>query len=389
MRAGSPGYGGGVQVAMVCPYSLSVPGGVQGQALGLARALRGLGHRCTVIAPSDAPVDDEDTIVVGTSVPLEANGSVAPIAPDFQAAKRTIQALRARPFDVVHLHEPLVPGPTITALVFWEGPLVGTFHRSGPCRAYSWLSPATRRMARRLDARCAVSPEAEVTAREALEGTYEVLFNGIEVERWTSMAGSAVPAFPPAILFVGRHERRKGLSVLLEAFEAVQPEASRSLGVAPELWIVGDGPDTEALRARSAPTSGVRWLGRLDDAELASAMRRASVLAAPSVSGESFGVVLLEAMAVGTPVVASDLAGYRQVARNGIEALLVPPGDPSRLGLALLRVLRDQALAERLRRAGASRARALSMQSLAERYLAIYASAERAHARPEWALSVP
>jgi phosphatidylinositol alpha-mannosyltransferase len=383
------GYGVNVQIAMVCPYSLSVPGGVQGQTLGLARALRALGHRCTVIAPSDAPVDDEDVVVVGTSVPLEANGSVAPIAPDFVAAKRTIQALRSRPFDVVHLHEPLVPGPTATALVFWEGPLVGTFHRSGPCRAYSWLSPATRRMAKRLDARCAVSPEAEATAREALGGTYQVLFNGIEVERWTTMAGSEERARPPAIVFVGRHERRKGLSVLIDAFERVQPTMTRALGVSPELWIVGDGPDTEALQARSASVAGLRWLGRLDDASLARCMHRASVLAAPSVSGESFGVVLLEAMAVGTPVVASDLAGYRQAARNGIEALLVPPGDPNRLGLALLRVLRDPALAERLRRAGLSRARALSMQSLAERYVAIYASVERPRTRAEWALSAP
>src|SRR5207302_6696299 len=165
-----------------------------------------------------------------------------------------------------------------------------------------------------------------------------------------------------AILFVGRHEPRKGLEVLLDAFAALDRDAV--------LWVAGEGPATTALAAAAPP--GVEWLGRISDRELAQRLRAAAVFCAPSLHGESFGVVLLEAMAAGTPVVASDIAGYRDVARDGREAVLVPAGDVAALTDGLARVLDDPTLASRLVEAGTARAAGFSMERLATRYADLY-----------------
>jgi phosphatidylinositol alpha-mannosyltransferase len=353
-----------VRIGLVCPYSLSVPGGVQGQVLGLARALRGQGHEAQVLGPCDGPPPERGVTPLGSSVPLAANGSVAPIAPDLPCALRTIRALRDEAFDVVHLHEPLVPGPCMTSAVTTDTPLVGTFHAAGASASYRWAGRPLAWLAGRLDLRCAVSERAAALAREHLDGTYDVLFNGIEVDRFAK--ATPWPTAGPTVLFVGRHEQRKGLAVLLEALGSLRPDV--------QLWVAGRGPETERLRAMTAGDARVAWLGRIDDDERARRLRGADVLCAPSLHGESFGVVLLEAMAAGTPVVASDLAGYRNVARAGREAILVPPGDARALATALERVVDDAACAARLSAAGTARAEELSMERLAERYLERYAS---------------
>lgn len=352
-----------MRIAQVCPYSLTIPGGVQGQVLGLARALRAQGHDARVLAPCDGPPPEPGVVPLGRSIPLATNGSVAPIAPDIYAALRTVRVLRDEGFDVVHVHEPLVPGPAMTALLFSDAALVGTFHRCGPSRAYGWLGPATRRMARRLNRRCAVSPDAESTARAALGGDYELVFNGIDVERFAKATPWATDA--PTIFFIGRHEARKGLDVLIEAFTNL--EGAR-------LWVAGDGPRTEELRQRSQAMTGVEWLGRISDAEAAERMAGADVVCAPSLHGESFGVVLLEAMAARTALVASDLPAYRRVARPDIDALLVPPGDARALADALGRALFERGLAEELVISAENRSAQYSMERLADRYLEIYAS---------------
>jgi phosphatidyl-myo-inositol alpha-mannosyltransferase len=349
-----------VRVALVCPYSLALPGGVQGQVLGLARALRVLGVATRVIGPCDGPPPDAGVTPVGNSVPFAANGSVAPVAPDLPAMRRTLAVLADEGPDVVHLHEPLVPGPTLAALLGTRLPAVGTFHASGRVPAYKWARPIMRAWAGRLAARTAVSQDAQRLAERALGGACQVLPNGVDVERFAK--ADPWPAEERAILFVGRHEPRKGLEVLLEAF------ASLERGVA--LWVVGEGPETARLRAGSPP--GVQWLGRISDAELARRLRAAAAFCAPSLHGESFGVVLLEAMAAGTPVVASDIPGYRDVARAGREALLVEPADPAALGHALRQVLDTPSLASELVEGGRVRAAGFSMERLAERYLSIY-----------------
>lgn len=346
---------------MFSPYSLSLPGGVQGQVLGLARALRRIGHDVRVLGPCDGPPPDAWVTPLGNAIPLAANGSVAPIAPDPSAALRTMRALRDEDFDVVHLHEPLVPGCNLTALLYKHSPMLGTFHAAGVSASYRWLKPATRRVAARLDARVAVSAEAASLARSSLGGEYTVLFNGVDVTRF--QRAEPWPAEGPTILFVGRHEPRKGLSVLLEAFDRMQADA--------RLWVVGTGPQTDELRQRHRDPR-IEWLGRVGDEELTRRWRAASIYAAPSLGGESFGVVLLESMAAETPVVASDIAGYRDVGAHDTDALLVRPGDPADLADALTRLLTDAALAQRLVDAGRAKAAAMSLDALAAAYMPLY-----------------
>ena len=171
-----------MRIGMVCPYSLSIPGGVQGQVLGIARALRAMGTEAQVLAPCDGPPPEPWVSPLGASVPAAGNGSVAPIAPDLAATLRTIRALRDERFDVVHIHEPLVPGPALTALLFSDRPIVATFHRAGEIAWYRAVKSLGRLGLRRLAMRCAVSALALETARQAFGGEYELLWNGIDID---------------------------------------------------------------------------------------------------------------------------------------------------------------------------------------------------------------
>jgi phosphatidylinositol alpha-mannosyltransferase len=384
----------GLRVALVCPYSLSRPGGVQGQVVGLARALDARGHQPTVFAPLDDPGDTPSSInlvVSGHSVSLPANGSVAPVSVSPFAVSRALRALRAGHFDVVHVHEPFSPGLPYGLLVAKDmPPEVATFHRSGGSLFYTALRPLTTTLARRRFAlRCAVSEAARETAHAAVGGDYVVLFNGVEVDRYAN--AEPWPTTGPTALFLGRHEERKGLQVLLDAFTQLtgdsltgypllgDPPCDQTAGgtaaVSPTLWVAGDGPDTESLRRRYPEAPAIHWLGLLSEEEKLRRLAGADVLCAPSLGGESFGMVLLEAMAAGTPVIASDIPGYRDAA--GGRARLVRPGDAAALADALRAALGpvDEAEAHRRRQArddGTARAREWSMDRLAERYESLY-----------------
>ncbi|MEZ5180812.1 MAG: glycosyltransferase family 4 protein [Acidimicrobiales bacterium] len=354
-----------MQVGLVCPYSISVPGGVQEQVLGLARSLRAKGHPTRILAPSDGPPPDGWVTPLGNSIPTAANGSVAPIAPDPSAQLRLIRAVRDEGFDVLHLHEPMVPGACMTACLLKPTPLVGTFHAAGESASYQYLFPALRWLAGRLDVRAVVSAEAEALAQEHLGGTYEHLFNGIEVERFATVEPWPRPeGGGPVVFFLGRHEPRKGLDVLLAAMGTLPADVT--------VWIGSDGPDTERLRVRHAGDPRLVWLGRLSDDEKRRRLRAADVFCAPSLRGESFGVVLLEAMAAGAAIVASDLSGYRLVARPDVDGLLVPPGEVEALAGALRTVLADPVRRSALVASGSERARTFSMDLLADRYLELY-----------------
>jgi phosphatidyl-myo-inositol alpha-mannosyltransferase len=331
-------------IALVCPYSLSRPGGVQGQVVGLARALGARGHRATVFAPLDAVTDAPpgiDLVVTGRPVSLPANGSVAPVALSVRAVVQALRALRTGGFDVVHVHEPFAPGLPFGLLVDRRlPPLVATFHRSGPSPFYRVLQPLTRPLMRRFAVCCAVSPAARATAVHALGGRYEVGFNGIEMDRFLHVEPWPRPG--PTILFLGRHEERKGLAVLLEAFDRLRlrrgiDAGADATGSAPTLWVAGDGPRTEALRQRHPEAADLHWLGVLTEEEKVRRLVAADVVAAPSLGGESFGMVLVEAMAARAVVVASDIDGYREAA--GGHAVLFPPGDAPALVDALAGVL--------------------------------------------------
>ncbi len=357
-----------VRIGLVCPYSLTVPGGVQTQVLGLARALRAHGHPTRVMAPCDGPPPDAWVTPLGNSIPTAANGSIAPVAPDLPAQLRLIRAANDEAFDVINVHEPLGPGVCITTCVVKPAPLVGTFHAAGVSGAYKSLRPMVRWLAGRLDLRCAVSADAEELASTYLRGSYERVFNGIEIPAFAEAEPTPSDG-RPTIFFLGRHEERKGLEVLLTAMTHLPRDV--------RLWVAGDGPDTDALVRRTSGDPRVEWLGRITDAEKASRMRGASVYCAPSLRGESFGVVLLEAMAAGTPIVASDLPGYRNVARPGTDALLTPPGDADALADALRSILVDGDRARDLVGSGRERAEQFSMDRLAERYLDLYAQVAR------------
>jgi phosphatidylinositol alpha-mannosyltransferase len=250
----------------------------------------------------------------------------------------------------------------MTALAVSEVPMVGTFHRAGESAIYRHLRPVARWAANRLQLRCAVSEDALNTASDALGGDYELVFNGIDVARFAK--APPWPAEAPTVLFVGRHEPRKGLAVLIEAMAELDQDV--------QLWVAGDGPQTPRLRSRTADDPRISWLGRISDAELCSRLRGADVLCAPSLHGESFGVVLLEAMASSTPIVASDLPGYRNVARPGCDAVLVPPGNAGALAAGLRTALAGGPAVDRLVASAECRAAHFSMEHLAERYFELY-----------------
>jgi phosphatidylinositol alpha-mannosyltransferase len=372
-----------LHIALVCPYSLSRPGGVQGQVVGLARAQAQLGHRVSVFAPLDGSVGAPvgvDVVPTGHSVSVPSNGSIAPVSISVLAATRALKAVESGGFDVVHVHEPFAPGLPLALLVGRRvPPLVATFHRHGGSAAYRALGPLVRRAAGRLAVRIAVSEAARSTAAHALGGTYEVGFNGVEVDRYRDV--EPWPTDRPTVLFLGRHEERKGLQVLLEAFGHLR--ATLGDGARPVLWIAGDGPQTEALRRRYPESSNVVWLGMLSEQEKVRRLAAADVLCAPSLGGESFGMIIVEAMAGRTPVVASDIDGYRAAA--GGCAVLVPPGEPTALAAALAGVLggelavlgpatddRDSRPRQRWLYTAGQRADQWSMDRLAQWYIGLY-----------------
>jgi phosphatidylinositol alpha-mannosyltransferase len=351
-----------MRVVVVCPYSLSRPGGVQGQVLGLARELRRQGVDARVVAPCDGPPPDPGVVPVGPSVEWDSNGSVAPIAPGRATARRTAEAIRTIEPDVVHLHEPAVPGPCLSTLIGFDGPIVATFHASGEL-AHQWTRPALRSLMSRVTVRAVVSEAARDTAVTNWNGdpeSYVVLWNGIELDRFERATPTSTDR--PAVLFANRHEPRKGLAILLDAWQELDRDAV--------LWVASTGPQTAELQARGI--ADVEWIGSITDRELAERMRGATIFCAPSVGGESFGVVLLEAMAAGTVIVASDIDGYRNVARGGREAVLVAPGDPVALRSALRSLVDEPARGRALVAAGRARAEEFSMARLAQRYVELY-----------------
>lgn len=341
-----------MRVGLVCPYSWSVPGGVQAHVAGLAGALRGLGVEAEVLAPVDGAT--EGVLSLGRSVPIPSNGSVQRVALSPGAVARTARLVRGRGYDVVHVHEPFLPAACLTAVAAARVPVVATAHMYR--RALLWygvFAPVVRLAVRRVDALLAVSPLAAEYARRGTGRVAEVVPNGID---HAGLASLSPERRGGRILFVGRDEPRKGLGVLLDAFSRLGPEA--------ELVLVGPRRNVEGA-------GRVASLGRLPEAGLRRELARADVLVAPSVGGESFGVVLLEGMAAGLPVVASDIPGYRAVLPPEA-GRLVPPGDARALAAALDGLLADAELRVRLGAAGRETAAAYAWPRVAEQVLAVY-----------------
>src|SRR5579875_2069123 len=356
-----------MRVAMVSPYALGSFGGVQRQAIGLARALSEDEVRLFSPAPTGDP-DGCDAVSLGRSLAIPANGSRAPLALAPGAWRRTRRALVAFQPDVIHVHEPFAPVVGLAASSAPGAPVIATFHRSGASSGYRAFGPLLRPIVRRLACAVAVSEAAASTLRAVLGGSedvLEILPNAIDRSRFAD--ARRVPTRRPTIVFVGRLEARKGVSVLLEAI-ARSPRHF-------DAWIIGDGPEGPSLRRRFGGIEGVTFLGPLGDDEAAARLASADVAVAPSLGGESFGVVLLEAMAAGTAVVAADLPGYRLAA--GDAACYVPPGDARCLAAALRSLLTDRSRREHLVAAGHRRVAPRGFPALAQRYLARYEAARR------------
>jgi phosphatidyl-myo-inositol alpha-mannosyltransferase len=366
-----------VRVCIVTPYDLSHDGGVNRHARSLAAALEGQGDEVRVLGPASGPVPEGCDGLPGV-VPVRANGSVARIGL-LVSPRATRSYLAAHRFDLVHVHEPIVPGPGRHALGAGV-PVVATFHANAE-RELAFQKVLRRAAAGGLSRiRCglAVSREAKRFARTIYRGPIALVPNGVDLSRFTGASASPAPpagSGPPRVLFVGRFgEPRKGFTVLLDALALL-----RSEGRVLEVDVVGAGPAERF--ARRAARLGITFLGRLSDAELALRYRASDVLCAPSLGGESFGMVLAEAMAAGCPVVASDIPGYAEAARGA--ALLAKAGDPGALAVALWRAASDRELRGELLARGFARAGALCWSHVAARVRLVYRSAR---ARPVGAL---
>jgi phosphatidylinositol alpha-mannosyltransferase len=307
--------------------------------------------------------------MVGRSIPIPANGSVAPLAFGPAAAMNARRTLEVYQPDVVHLHEPLIPSLSMLVLMRMAAPYVGTFHAAADSSAgYALAKPLLGRLADRLTIRTAVSDAARALVQRYLPGTYHLTPNGVDAD-FFAHAEEADLGEGRKVLFLGRLERRKGLEVLIQAM-------TRFRGSDVQLLVAGSGPQEKGLRALADRLMiDAVFLGRVDDATKAALYKRADLYCAPGLGGESFGIVLVEAMAAGTPVVCSDLPGFRAVAEHS--AVLVSPGDPGLLADAIRRVLADEALADRMGKAGSRTASGFDWRRLVGNVEDLYERATR------------
>ncbi|AHY45664.1 Glycosyltransferase [Rubrobacter radiotolerans] len=375
-----------MRVCVVSPYSWAFPNGVPKHVSLLSDHLKQRGHEVAVISPDDPP--DRITRLlhprlgnvrplpgrispVGRTLSLYSNGTLIGIALSprvFTATRRAME--RFRP-DVVHVHEPLVPLAGWAAVRAAKGlgvPVVGTFHAHYPdgCAHYRYFDRILAPVYRSLDARVAVSAMAAKTVVRHFGGEFRIVPNGVDLERFSCPQGGGARN-RREILFVGRSAPRKGLPVLLDAFE-------RLLGDLPQARLVIVGSQRKEVPLPESVSRNVEVRGMVSEGELVRAMCSASVLCAPSVRAESFGMVLIEAMAAGLPVLASDIPGYDSVVSHGKNGLLSPPGDPEALKDALLGLLGDPALRERLAAEGRRDARRYAWATLAGELESVYRS---------------
>ena len=379
-----------MRIALVSPYSWTYQGGVNRHVEALAEEFLGRGHHVRVLAPFDPPgrlsrslhraepefrEAPDYLLPLGRTVGIPSNGAVSNLSP-FPAGgiRAPRRELRRDCYDIVHIHEPLVPLVGWNAALGADVPAVGTFHAYSTKAIPNHIATAlgARRMFNRLSARIAVSEAAAWTGRRWFGGHYEVIPNGVDVA--AAMDGPKPPSEQLRVLFVGRPEERKGLPVLLSAFGALIEHVPSRLTVV--------GAEREDVLRYLADPEAMRWIdvrGRVSGDDLHRAMHEADVLCAPSLSGESFGMVLTEAFAAGTPAIASAIAGYGDVVNDGIDGVLVPPGDPQRLAEELQRAYHEP---ERLAAMG------VAARQSAERYAWPYV-ADRVSAVYKRAIEAP
>jgi phosphatidyl-myo-inositol alpha-mannosyltransferase len=360
-----------MRIGMVCPYSFDVPGGVQSHVLQLAKVMRARGHEVSVLAPASPHVALPDYVVsAGRAIPIPYNGSVARLQFSPAVHGRVRKWLTQGDFDVLHLHEPNAPSLSMWALRVAEGPIVATFHTSTTkSLTLSVFQGVLRPWHEKIVGRIAVSDVARRWQMEALGSDAVEIPNGVDVGSLASAAPlDGYPRPGKAVLFLGRYdEPRKGMSVLLDAL----PRVVERFGDV-QLLIVGHGDEDELRGQAGELMRYIRFLGLVDDAGKAAAMRSADVYCAPNIGGESFGIVLVEAMAAGTPVVASDLDAFRRVLSDGEIGSLVPVGEAAALADALIEVLDNDLLRQRYVAAGSEAVRRYDWSVVASQIMRVY-----------------
>ncbi|WP_328993878.1 glycosyltransferase family 4 protein [Kribbella sp. NBC_01245] len=361
-----------MRIGLVCPYSLGTPGGVQNHVRDLAEALLARGHDVSVLAPLEEGATPPPYVVsAGHPVGVPYNGSIARLTFGPRTAARVRSWLADGAFDVVHVHEPTTPSASIIALWSGEGPFVATFHTwQVRSRAMSAAAGLLRPALEKIDARIAVSENARSMMVQHIGGEAVVIPNGLYVDSFAS--GRIRPEWQGeggTISFLGRlDEPRKGLGVLLAA---VPQLVSRRPGL--RVLVAGAGHSEDARRSLPAEyRDAVSFLGPIDDQAKVDMLTGSDLYVAPHLGGESFGIVLLEAMASGAPVVASDLAAFRQVLDNGRLGELVEPGNVPALSDRILTLLADPSGRDKLRQAGLTAVRRYDWSELIDEITAVY-----------------
>ncbi|HCL26439.1 MAG TPA: hypothetical protein DHW65_08870 [Dehalococcoidia bacterium] len=340
-----------MKIGMVSPYDFTWPGGVTAHVAQLARELGRSGHEVQVLAPHSPSRECQDSdllVPLGRSVPLPSGGSIARVSLSWWLYPKVRALLKKEKFDIIHLHEPMAPILPLCVLEFSDTVNVGTFHASyARQHLYRMSSPIIKRWQQRLHGNIAVSPAAQRYVNNTFPGDYEIIPNGIDYDHFSAN----VRPFPKYqdgklnILFVGRLEKRKGLRYLLEAYGRLKWEMPDI-----RLIVVGPGnPDRESYRVISSQNlQDVEFVGRASYEYLPRYYASADIFCSPATGAESFGIVLLEAMAAGKPVVASDIEGYRGIITHGEQGLLFPKKDSDALADTLRVLARDPELRQKL-----------------------------------------
>jgi phosphatidyl-myo-inositol alpha-mannosyltransferase len=352
-----------MKIGLVSPYVYPVPGGVTQHVRYLYENLRLRGHDVRILTSSHGlqRASEGDIIRIGKGFSLPVNGSVGTITLSPRFVSQVRDTLDREQFDLLHFHEPFVPFLSPIILRLSTSVNVATFHAYGGFSpSYEFGSKVMKGEAARIHGRIAVSGAAKHFIDRYFPGEYKVIPNGVDVDRFRR----AIPLArwqdgSRTLLFVGRFEPRKGLLELLKAFRIL-----RKTGCECRLLVVGTGPLGKEARRYIATRrlKGVEFLGRVSDEEKAQLFRTADVYVSPATGGESFGIVLLEAMAAGTAIVASDIHGYKGVVRRGREGLLVPPNEPKHIAAAIARLLNDDKLRSTMGAAGQERAQEFSWE---------------------------
>ncbi|TWS24975.1 glycosyltransferase family 4 protein [Tsukamurella sputi] len=329
-----------MRIGMICPYSFDVAGGVQAHVVDLARVLIERGHEVSVLTPSSKETVLPDFAVSsGKAVAIPYNGSVSRLSFGPKAFARLRKWIRTGEFDVLHVHEPNAPSLGMLALAIADGPIVATFHTSTEkSLVLSVFQSVLRPSHEKIRGKIAVSELARRWQMESLGSDAIEIPNGVDVRAFAD--GDPLPGYPrpgKTVLFLGRYdEPRKGMAVFLEALPAIvaaQPDV--------EVLVIGRGDEEKLLREAGPHAKHLRLMGAVTDEEKAAALRSADVYVAPNLGGESFGIVLVEAMAAGTAVVASDLNAFERVLDGGEAGRLFPVGDGAALGRAIVELLDD------------------------------------------------